>query len=143
MSLGDGGAEVAAPGTSLVPAVVAVAAFVVVGLAVWLFLRRVYGRAAEQERQPTWYATIVGTGEQVVTITGANGPIRDELMITVYYRRDDGRQGSMSAYVSDHQRQLLPGAWGREAPTYEALAPLKQGDRLFKPQGALYPAKVT
>lgn len=99
--------------------------------------------AAERER--SWYATVTRTEIQELASQGpaAFGAGRKLKHLTVYYRRDDGAEGNVQAYEHDAMRGTYVGAlaYYKEAPGWNELGRWKEGDRLFKPVGELFPRR--
>jgi hypothetical protein len=103
-------------------------------------------QALADQRAASWSATVTGREIQEV---GSQGPISFGTTgklkhLTVYYRRDDGVRSNVQAYENDAMRGTYTGplAYYREAPGWDELSQWRDGDRLFKPKGEIFPHRL-
>ena len=92
----------------------------------------------EQERQRSWSATVIRTETQRTTTSRGW-----DRQLSVYYRRDDGVDGTVWAYESDGQWGLGGAmSYYKDAPPYVELIFWTEGIRLHKPLGKVFPHRV-
>lgn len=114
-----------------------------VAFLLWFTMFRAYRKAAEHQRRTAWYATVTATDVRMVRMSDGGQGSSEVQVVTVDYQRDDGQAGQLAAYADDRQQRMLPGIESlREAPTFADLMSMKEGDRVFKPRGRVYPEKV-